>query len=214
MINVIIVGAGGFAREVLDWMKDTLDPRKFTFKGFLSNNSRDLDNFNSVHYPIIGDPEKYLPGKNDKFLLAIGDIKTRIRLAKILESKHAKFQTLIHPTTVISSSAVIGEGVIICPKVVVGHSACIKRLAIINVSSSIGHDANVGEYSVVSPLCSINGFANIGKGVFLGSNSHIAGRKKIGEFSSISAGISVKRNTKPDSFLFNEPPKIGILMRT
>ena len=46
MLNIIIIGAGGFGREVYQWAKDSFDNKEYKIKGFISNKPDDLKGFN------------------------------------------------------------------------------------------------------------------------------------------------------------------------
>ena len=76
MYDLIIVGAGGFAREIRQFVRSSFPPAALKLKGFLSNNPHDFDNF-EIEEPILGDPSDYVPRPEDRFLLAIGSIGHR-----------------------------------------------------------------------------------------------------------------------------------------
>ncbi|PKP58950.1 hypothetical protein CVT91_07645, partial [Candidatus Atribacteria bacterium HGW-Atribacteria-1] len=66
MYNIIIVGAGGFAREVYYWVNDTFSKESYKIKGFLSYNQKDLDGYN-IKGGIIGNDDNYKIEENDRF---------------------------------------------------------------------------------------------------------------------------------------------------
>jgi len=72
--NIIIVGAGGFGREVYLWTKDSFPKGKYYIKGFLDDDKRALDKFN-LDITIIGDIDSYLPNEYEKITKKI--TKTR-----------------------------------------------------------------------------------------------------------------------------------------
>jgi len=74
--NIIIVGAGGFGREVYLWAKDLFSKDQYKIKGFLDDNNRALDNFN-LGIGIIGSIDGYIPEEKDRFLIAIGNVKIK-----------------------------------------------------------------------------------------------------------------------------------------
>src|SRR5438046_506016 len=69
MIDIIIVGAGGFGREVYQWASVSFSPDQYRIKGFLSQNCHDLDGYN-VRLPILGNDQTYYVKPNDRFLYA------------------------------------------------------------------------------------------------------------------------------------------------
>ena len=204
--NIVIVGAGGFGREVYLWAKDSFDFTKYQIKGFLSNNKSDLDNYD-VKVEIIGDPDYYEIKENDRFLCAIGNIETKKRLVKKLKNKGAKFLTLIHPTAIVVNTEKIGEGVVICPFCLVSDNAQLDDFVMVNSYATCGHDVKVGKYSILSPYVALNGFVVLEDEVFLGTHATVISGKRVGYRSKISANSVVMRNVPPNKIVFGVPGK-------
>ena len=206
MYNIVIVGAGGFGREVYLWAKDSFDFTKYQIKGFLSNNKSDLDNYD-VKVEIIGDPDYYEIKENDRFLLAIGNIETKKRLVKRLKNKGAKFLTLIHPTAIVVNTGKIGEGVIISPFCLISDNVQLDDFVMINAYVTCGHDAKVGKYSILSVYAVLNGFVVLEDEVFLGTHATVIAGKRVGYRSKVSANSVVMRNVPPNRIVFGVPGK-------
>ena len=164
MVNVIIVGAGGFGREVYLWAKSTLSTKKFTIKGFLDDDPGQLVGFERK-VGILGGIHKkkhiYSIKKHDRFLLAMGSVAHKKKAISRLKKRGAQFLTLIHPTAIIAETAKIGEGVIICPFVTVTDHVIIEDFAMLNFYASCGHDSKVGKYAILSPYATVNGLSLI-----------------------------------------------------
>ena len=206
MYNIIIVGAGGFGREVYLWAKDSFSKDQYRIKGFLNDNPRILNNYN-MDIGIIGDLDGYEIKKQDRFVFAIGDIDVKKHLVAKLKEKGAKFLTLIHPTAIVANTAKIGQGVIICPFVTVSDYVQLGDFVMMNIYSSCGHDAKVGDYCILSPYATLNGFVILEDEVFLGTHSTIIPYKKIGYKSKISANSVVMRDVPPNKIVFGVPGK-------
>jgi len=206
MYNVVIVGAGGFGREVYLWTKDSFPNDQYKIKGFLDDNPKILDNYN-MDIGIIGDLDGYEIEKQDRFVFAIGDIDVKKRLVTRLKKKGAKFLTLIHPTAIVANTAKIGQGVIICPFVIVTDHAQLGDFVMMNIYSSCGHDVKVGNYCILSPYATLNGFVILEDEVFLGTHSTIIPYKKVGYKSKISANSVVMRGVPPNKIVFGVPGK-------
>ena len=189
MDNIIIIGAGGFGREVYYWAKDTFSNQEFHIKGFLSNNPRHLDNFD-IDVPILEDATTYKIEEKDRFIFAIGDIDAKKRIVTNMKNQGAKFITLIHPTAVVAKSAHIGEGVIT-----------------MNFYSSCGHDAKVGKYCILSPYATLNGFTILEDEVFLGTHATVIARKKVGYRSKVSANSVAMYDVPPHTLVYGVPGK-------
>jgi len=205
--SIIIVGAGGFGREIYLWAKETFPKDEYLIKGFLDDNIKALNNYN-IGIKIIESIINYLPEENDRFLIAIGEIQKKKELVTILKSKNAVFQKLIHPTAKVAKNTRIGEGVIICPFCLVSDHVVLDNFTMMNIYSSCGHDVNVGKYCILSPYYTINGFGIVEDEVFLGTHSTVIPGKKVGHNSKVSANSVVMRNVPSNKMVFGVPGKI------
>ena len=76
MKQLIIVGASGFGRELLQWCKDVQKVKKeWEIAGFIDDNLRALDDY-ECDYRVIGTIDGWQPAPDQVFALAIADPKT------------------------------------------------------------------------------------------------------------------------------------------
>lgn len=76
--NLIIVGASGFGREVLQWVKHcNLVGAGWNIKGFIDDNLNALDGY-ECDYKIIGSIKSYEIQQDDFFVLAIALPKVKM----------------------------------------------------------------------------------------------------------------------------------------
>lgn len=204
--NIIILGAGGFGREVYLWSKDTFSKDKYRIKGFLDDNSKALDGY-SLNVDIIGSMVEYIPDEHDRFLIATGSIDAKKNVIDILKKKGAKFINLIHPKAVVADNVKIGSGVIICPNSLIATDVQIGNYVTINCGTQIGHDVIIKDYTSIMSQVEIGGDCKLGGKVFMGSNSTIIPGRKIGDNAVIGTGSIVIRNVKENTTVFGNPAK-------
>ena len=207
MLDVVIIGAGGFAREVAALLWECFSPDEFRLKGFLARNKQELHGFN-LGATVIGDPENYIPTKNERMLLAIGDIDARRRTVAALRQHGARFLTMVHPTAVVAETAVIGTGTILYPFTTVSNGAVLADYVHLSLYASAGHDSHVGKFCLLSPYATLNGFAVLEDEVFMGSHSMVGPGYTVGKESKISANTSVLHNVPARSFVHGVPGRI------
>lgn len=208
MKNLIIVGAGGFGREVYNWaLADADCDRKWTITGFLDDNPAALDGFD---YPvdIIDSITDYRPADNDLFICAIGAPAIKRKVCESLSGRSAQFISLIHPDSIIGMNVSIGRGAIICPKVVVTCDISIGDFVTINCHSSVGHDARIGDWTTISGHCDITGQCKLGEMVFVGSGARIVPLKTVGDHATVGAGSVVIRHVAPETKVFGNPARV------
>lgn len=201
--RILIVGAGGFGREVLHWVRDAWPDHAAKIAGFLS-----ADSARRVPLPILGDPAHFRPEPRDAFLLSIGIPGVRRQVAEMLLAHNAAFLTLVHPTAIVAPSAAIGPGSILCPHAIASDSVRLGRFTLMNYHSSLGHDASTGDFAVLSPYATLGGGAAIAEDVFLGLHASVGPGKRIGPRSKVSANSAALADVLEDSIVFGVPGKV------
>lgn len=206
MKNLIIVGASGFGRELVQWIEDInrITP-EWNILGFIDDNLRALEGY-KCDYSIIGDIQTWIPKENEYFACALAFPVVKQKVVGMLKEKGAQFATLIHPTALINKYAEIGEGVVVTPRSNINANAVVGNFVSV-LGSGIGHDAVVGDFSTLSGRCSINGHVKIGKLVYVACGVSIAPAKKIGDGATVGIGSVVISNIKPGVTVFGNPAK-------
>jgi len=205
--RLVIVGAGGFGREVLCWARD-VEPTQSEWKigGFLDANPAVLGGY-GVSGEILGDPAEFSPTEADCCICAIGNPATKRRVVSSLLERGAKFVTLIHPSVIIGANCRIGEGCIVCPGVVLTTNVTLGRFVTLNLGTTLGHDARAGDWCSLMVRADVAGKATLGEGVFAGSHSFILPGLRIGDNAVVGAGSVVTRNAPAGSTMFGVPAK-------
>lgn len=203
--DLIIIGAGGFGRELHTMLWDGISRDEYRFKGFLANES---DEKAASHGPVIGSPEDYQPQQNDRFLLAIGAMEVRDRLTRQLRSRGGQFASFVHRTAYIADNATIGEDAVIYPFAVVSNAACVADHVHLNYYASVGHDATVGRCCLLAPYATLNGFSTLEDQVYMSTHATVVVAKRVGPRCKISANTSVQHDVPADSFVFGVPGKV------
>jgi sugar O-acyltransferase (sialic acid O-acetyltransferase NeuD family) len=204
--NLIIVGAAGFGREVLQWVKHCNKiEHKWNIKGFIDDNLNALDGF-ECDYGIIGTIKSYEVQENDYFAIAIAIPSIKKIIVQNLKQRQAKFATIIHPTAIIGQFCTLGEGLIVTPNAKISPNVTIGNFVTL-LGSGIGHDAQIQDFCTITGNCSINGHVFLDEGVFVGSNSCIAPGKKVGSWALIGMGSMVISNVKSGTKVMGNPAK-------
>ncbi len=206
MKEIIIVGAGGFGRELLQWIKDINKvENKWIIKGFIDDNTSVLDNY-ECDYKVIGTIRDWEPNQGEVFACAIANPKIKEKIVTELKTKGANFEQIIHPRASIGEFNKIGEGVIMYPSARLTVNIKIGDFVSL-LSSGVGHDVTIGDYSTISSNCGINGHVQLGKRVFIGSNSVIIPSRKIRDDAYVGAGSVVVSNIKSGTKVMGNPAK-------
>lgn len=211
MKQLIFVGAGGLGKEILSYVEDeiqslTLNDAKI--KGFLDDSKQNFS-ASQIPYPYLGTVSDYAIGKDDYFLICIGQISFRNQVIQYLKNHKAQFFSYIHHTAIISKQAKIGHGVLIAPYSLVNASAIVEDFCLLNMFNSIGHDSHLGAGSVLSPYCTLNGNVKTGQNLFMGTRSSVLRGLSIGDNVTVSAHTCVRKNINSNLFI-QDTPKVGV----
>ncbi len=207
MQKLIIVGAGGFGREVCAWARQCPDfRREWDIAGFLDDNPDALEGYD-VGLPVLNAISSYKPRARDVFVCALGQPQVKRACLEPLLDKGARFIQLIHPSVLIGDRVELGEGVVLCPRVTLTSDIVIENYASFNLNSSAGHDVSVGAFSQVNSFCDLTGGVEVGREVLLGSHATVLPGTKIGDRSIVGAGSVVLRDVPDDTTVFGSPAK-------
>ena len=138
-LNLLILGSGIHGQEVKEL---ALSLRIFQKISFLDD----------IHPERAIGPcrnfEQYLNEYSVAFP-AIGDAKVRKRWTQELTQAGFAIPMLIHPSAVVSSSAIIGNGTVICAHATVGSGAVIGEGCIIDNGATVNRGVVVGDWDEV-----------------------------------------------------------------
>lgn len=207
MKELIIVGAGGFGRELLQWSKEiNAIEQKWIIKGFIDDNESALDSYD-CDYGIIGTIKDWQPSENEEFVIALGFPAVKKKVIESLVSRGANIVSLIHPDAHIGSFCKIGKGCIIYPETRITVNVSIGDYVTILSQNFIGHDASIGSYTTLFGGCAVNGHVSIGECTLLNNHTSTVPGIKIGSDVNIGAGSFVVSNVKDGRHMFGNPAR-------
>jgi len=193
--NLIIIGAGGFGRE-LAWLVERINTLSPTWNilGFLDDTYA-KQGTEVGGYPVLGRCQGYVYNKDSWFVCAIGTANRRREVVERVSASHGvQFATLVDQSVMRSDRIAIGEGTIICAGAILTVDITIGKHVIINLDCTVGHDALIGDFVTLYPSVNISGNTVINDEVEFGTGSQIIQGKEVGSGSIIGAGAVVVRD--------------------
>ena len=206
MKHLIIIGVGGFAREVHWHAQNSLGyGTEWDIKGFLDGDVKlDEQEYKKLPLPLLGDVNKYKVQADDVFVCSIADCAARERMIKILENKGSKFINLIHRTALIAPNSKRGTGCIITPRCGMSPDTSIGNHVIMN-GAGIGHDAVVGDYCSFMGGVNVMGYAKIGRRVYLASQVQILPHAVVEDEAFVGVSSVVFKRVRRGQKVFGNP---------
>lgn len=209
MKDIVVVGAGGFGREVR-WLIDDINTEKPTWNlvGFLITDGKS-EQTEVEGLPVLSMEDlSKLNLKNLSVTLGVGHPHVKLKLRD--ELKHlGDFPTLVHPSVKMSKRVHISKtGVIVTAGNILTTNVKLDDFTMINLSCTIGHDVKIGSFSVLSPGVNVSGYVSVGEGCNIGTGSKVIEGKSIGQWSIIGAGSVVTTDIPSDVTAVGVPAKV------
>ena len=140
-------------------------------------------------------------------VIAIASAAAKRELATELEA-FVQWETLLHPSALVSKSARIGKGTILQAHVIVAANATLGEHCIVNAASGLGHDAVLGDFGAIMSQCDVTGNARVGAAAFLGSGARILPGVVVGEGAMVSAGAVVAKDVEAGAKVGGNPARV------
>lgn len=185
MATINLFGASGHAKVIMDIIKAYGDQ-----VGCLYDDAPHCDEIDGR--PVFKASQVEVEGP---LIISIGSNKIRKLISKKYPLQYAKG---VHPQSIISPSAKIGDGSVVMQGAIIQSDAIIGEHCIINTGASVDHECVIRDYAHISPHATLCGNVQVGEGTWIGAGTTVIPGIKIGDWCVIGAG-SVVINDIPDN---------------
>jgi sugar O-acyltransferase (sialic acid O-acetyltransferase NeuD family) len=187
--DLIIIGAGGYGREVCQVVED-LGP-DWNVLGFLDDRE-ELHGGTIRELPVLGAVDAAREHHAAAIVVAVGSPAGRRAVAERLgDLPDERFPVLVHPRAWIGNRVEVGAGTVVLAGAAVSTDIRVGRFACLNKNCIVGHDAVIGDFTTISPGASISGFVTLGEGCDVGANSVVVQGHSVGAGTVVGAGAVV-----------------------
>ena len=198
---MIIVGAKGFAKEVLEVLHQL---NQLEHLVFYDDVNEGVPTFLYEQFPVLRNKEDaahYFKTVDSRFTIGIGNPVLRKKLTLEFEAMGGVFKSTISPLAQIGHYGnSIGEGSNIMTGTVITNDIKIGKGVLINLNCTVGHDSTIGDFTELSPGVHVSGNCTIGNYCNVGTNATILPKITIGSNVIIGAGSVVTKDI-PDNCL-------------
>lgn len=201
-----IYGSGGLGREIYDIADRRNAASSLWDEIMFIDDFCDEGDYYGTKRTQLGS----LKNRRNEFecVIAVGEPRSREILFKRLTDEGIRLTCLIDPTAIVSSTAQINRGTIICEFSTIHAGVELGYNTLIQPFCAIGHDIRVGNHTVLSPFCAPGGGTVFGNRVFVGMQSSIIELLTIGDDAIIGMGSAVFRDVPSGVTVVGNPARI------
>lgn len=212
MRDLVIVGSGGFAREVGFLVEDiNKESPAWNLVGYVHDGSENIGT-PCGKSAIIGTTREFIENLTQgiNVVIGIGAPAVIWRVSQQLAAlSHVKFPNLIHPSVVRDRERVsLGHGNIVCAGNVFTTDIKLGSFNILNLACTLGHDIVMGDCNVVNPGVNISGGVVIGNRCLVGTGATILQNKKIGDDATVGGGAVVVKDVEGRTVVAGVPARL------
>jgi len=191
--QLVIVGAGGVARELLQTLAamQALGFPAVCAALIVEAGYAGASEIEGV--PVWEGLEQLARHPDAAVVIAIGAPHVRRRIANAIADAPVA-EPLVHPSAMLGRTVVLGEGTIVGPGAIATADVAVGRHVQLHAGTTIGHDTRIDDFAMLAPASTVSGNVNIGEGAFVGTGAVILPNVTVGPWSVVGAGAVVTRD--------------------
>ncbi|MEM7754397.1 MAG: acetyltransferase [Planctomycetota bacterium] len=209
--RVLLIGAGGHARVVIDAFGAAAGAGRSqdTVVACVDDDAA-KHGTDVMGVPVVGTVGSEV-GDPSSVLVAVGsagDARHRARLFDTAVATGLELASVVHPMATVSVECRVGAGSTILAGAVVQVGARIGKNVIVNTGAVVEHDAAIGAHSHVSPRAVVLGNARVGESCHVGAGAVVLQGVDVGDGAVIGAGAVVTRDVEPGVLVVGVPARV------
>ena len=210
MKPVVIIGAGGFAREVLDVIDAVnQDGPQYEVLGYIVDPQFGSPGTLINEKPVLGGFDWLSNASKDILAICgVGLSHHRYQLVRRAEAVKCRFFSVIHPGAVLTRWIQLGEGVVITAGSVLTNQIRLGNHVQVNLDCTVGHDAILEDFVTLAPGVHISGNVTLREGAYVGTGCNVIEDIEIGKWSTIGAGSAVVRDVPANATAVGVPARV------
>jgi sugar O-acyltransferase (sialic acid O-acetyltransferase NeuD family) len=205
---VVIVGAGGFARETAETVHALrAHDGSVELRGFVDDDPS-LHGCTLVGGRVLGGLAALADHPDAAVVVAVGRpgaYTTRRDLVARLDLTPDRWATLVHPDSSIGSSCRLGPGTVVLAQVVMTAAVVVGAHVAVMPQVVLTHDVVVESYATLASGVRLGGAAHVASGAYVGSGVCVREGCRVGAWAMVGMGSTVTRDVPDERLWFGSP---------
>ena len=214
MSGLVIVGAGGFARETAQAVRAAhASGGGPPLLGHLDDDpalhGREVDGA-----PVLGGCElvhrllRDRPGA--QAVVCVGsprDYAVRARLVRRLGLPPHQYATVVHPGAAVAAGCTVGPGSVLLAHAVLTAAVRVGAHVAVMPQTVLTHDDVVGDFATIASGVRLGGGVRVGRGAYVGAGALVREYARIGDWSLLGMGSTVLGDVPPGEVWVGSPAR-------
>ncbi|MFF7357093.1 MULTISPECIES: acetyltransferase [Streptomyces] len=206
MSGLLIVGAGGFARETAQAVRDAAD---LELLGHLDDNPA-LHGTEVDGVPVLGGGDLVHDLPDARVVICVGhpgDYAARARLVRRFGLPTDRYATVIHPTAAVSATSRVGPGSVLLAQCVLTAAVRVGAHVAVMPQAVLTHDDVVEDYVTIAAGVRLGGGVRLERGAYVGSGALVREGTTVGAWSLTGMGSTVLGDVPPGEVWAGSPAR-------
>ncbi|GGV09807.1 acetyltransferase [Streptomyces filipinensis] len=206
MSGLLIVGAGGFARETAQAVRAAAD---LELLGHLDDNPA-LHGTEVDGVPVLGGGDLVHDLPDARVVICVGnpaDYAARARLVRRFGLPTDRYATVIHPTAAMSATSRVGPGSVLLAQCVLSAAVRVGAHVAVMPQAVLTHDDVVEDYVTIAAGVRLGGGVRLERGAYVGSGALVREGTTVGAWSLTGMGSTVLGDVPPGEVWVGSPAR-------
>jgi len=205
--DLVIVGAGGFARETA---AAATAAGTWRVLGFLDDDPA-LHGTSRSGLPILGATGSVAGLPQAAVVVCVGnprDYTVRQRIVRRLGLPQERYATVLHPSAEVGAGSVVGPGSVLLAGTVLTADVTVGSHVAVMPQAVLTHDDRVDDYATVASGVRVGGGASLRTGAYVGAGALVREGVTVGAWSLVGMGSVVLRDVPPGQIWAGNPARL------